>query len=864
MSSRDFDAFVSRSDSEATEVHSNCVGDVHHRFNCSVEHRYDDDGRDFHSLLDDSFHRRHRVSPSVMRLWHLLSILVVVSFCSSLVLVPSVLQQSSTGQWGGEEHGQYKEKHHGDKEHFRRRPDGSPDREWHYPNPWKYLFGLGNNDKNPDDRTNQTDVFNGNTDAVIPEDSSGYQNEAASTLDSDISINYHQDQYDEMAAALANQTFADLASLMLPPYLQTTIDLCQSTIIPQSNSGSNSKNDKQQLLSKSSHKKKHVNNAKIDLNFFSTTSIPPSSVFGLRKQLLKTRDLLDVFSPVYPSSTTKYHRGDLSFETRDNLAYAKHDLDLIVEKDGRLRFRHDVDKVGRGEKGTSSGSKENHHDKHHHDHGYKLSNHAKHQDLWKTLRKYLDEGYTIIGDFQDLDHAHILYTQEQLTLSQTRVWEWYVDFMTYIQKEYLVVMGYLSHPCPEEESHTDTNGDDDEKGRHERSSGKSKSGKRSKRMKRHLSKADKISSCQYGHSHSSHLFWGGAPDNELPQGDTTMARVALGRLGKEQLARAQGYLNQLWGHDHVIPTFASSEKATKQSKAGKARESDLESQQDEESLMVHEVYHNLRKELRSFLDEVDLFGTLLLRDTMVRPEVIVLGLANQESDGQEEADATLASVNPTIVNTTTPEGDIDFTPPAEYPSANINVAQTNDIGPQFSPPIDPNPPSTESDEEVDTTPLVEIPIHEQVIGSQTSPSVDPNPTSSSNPASEANTMSARQKTFDALTSLRQTRKLLGDLNDDYTAYQKYVEWDTNHEEQIQLIYRIETEWNNFRWWASQIGLNEQIQYLISNMADDESLQTIDVGTVAEQPTQEETLSTVDNSLESQTPDAAIGSDDPGQ
>ena len=72
---------------------------------------------------------------------------------------------------------------------------------------------------------------------------------------------------------------------------------------------------------------------------------------------------------------------------------------------------------------------------------------------------------------------------------------------------------------------------------------------------------------------------------------------------------------------------------------------------------------------------------------------------------------------------------------------------------------------------------------------------------------------ARQKTFDAISALRQTRKLLGDLNDDYTAYKTYVESGTNESDQVQLISRIETLWNNFRWWAKQIDLNEQIDFL---------------------------------------------------
>ena len=31
--------------------------------------------------------------------------------------------------------------------------------------------------------------------------------------------------------------------------------------------------------------------------------------------------------------------------------------------------------------------------------------------------------------------------------------------------------------------------------------------------------------------------------------------------------------------------------------------------------------------------------------------------------------------------------------------------------------------------------------------------------------------------------------------------------------------KISTEWNNFKWWANQIGLDGQIEYLIGRMSD---------------------------------------------
>jgi hypothetical protein len=192
--------------------------------------------------------------------------------------------------------------------------------------------------------------------------------------------------------------------------------------------------------------------------------------------------------------------------------------------------------------------------------------------------------------------------------------------------------------------------------------------------------------------------------------------------------------------------------------------------EEEDEQPVHEVYHNLRKELRSFLDEVDLFGTLLLPDTIVRPEVIALGFASEQEVNSEE-------------NTS----DVPVLGEANAIPANISVSITPGIGPQVSPRVNSDQPMT--------TDMVHS-DHEQ-------------------------------KTFEALTSLRQTRKLLGDLNDDFTAYTSYVEWDTNHGEQVRLMSKISTEWNNFRWWARQIGLSEQIDYLIGRMMVDTASQVQD-------------------------------------
>ncbi|KAL7508135.1 hypothetical protein ACHAXN_005221 [Cyclotella atomus] len=828
--------------SDVTEVTSNRMRDLHHNFTGSLSysnsHSYGTYNSDSHSfgeeysfLNDSSFHRRQRIHPAILRIWHLLSVLVMIVFCSSLFLMPSILQQSENGEWGGDVHGQYHgggkhssvDKGYGggnggqvrsyrdgvyqdSREYQDNRGSDSQTTSWKYPKPWKYLFGMGNDDSNDVNNSSTTDsataAVNGDGANASNNFTASISQDAANTNTATVSIDSTREQEDSMRASLSNVTFATLASIMLPPYLQSTIELCRSAIVPNHDHDEDDKKSKHR--SKSLKKKKETSN-KLDLDA-KTTNILPSQVLTLRKQLLKTRDLIDVFSPVYPPNynSDRYHPGDLNFETRD-IKYAKFNFGLELEKDGK--FREDS-KVLNDDGGIRMGEREMFGHDHGKDHGHgrhdnkqkhhddkkkkyrltkaksssKSSSSNKHQkDLWKTLRTYLDEGYTTLGQFQDLDHANIQYSQDTLEEYRRQVWEWHVDFMKWIQKNYLVVMRYLSHVCE---------GADEEKKLADDTKKKSKSAK----LDEEQSSAAVSPSCQYTHTHSSHLFWGGIPQQELPDGNAILAHVALGRLGSAQLQRANGYLGMLWDKDHVIPVVdvdepMENERASAVPRLGRKRHSDKkkhhddgnkeeeehskydappteEAEEGDDEPPVHEVYHNLRKELRSFLDEVDLFGTLLLPDTMVRPEVITLGLASDEQVATVSNEESAGNV-PVL-------GEAEPTPPA-----NITVSIAPDIGPQISPPVDPDPSAVLTAQSDD-----------------------------------------KQKTFEALTSLRQTRKLLGDLNDDYTAYTSYVEWDTNHGEQLRLMSKIYTEWNNFRWWAGQIGLSQQIDYLISRMMVD--------------------------------------------
>jgi len=92
-------------------------------------------------------------------------------------------------------------------------------------------------------------------------------------------------------------------------------------------------------------------NAMLPLVDTLTDKSTPANVYALRKALLTTRDMLDCFSPAFPSVT-----------------------------DG--------------------------------------------VDLWELLRGSFDEGYTLVGDFQDLDHSKVNYTQTDLDQKRGACLDW--------------------------------------------------------------------------------------------------------------------------------------------------------------------------------------------------------------------------------------------------------------------------------------------------------------------------------------------------------------------------------------------------------------------------------------------------------
>jgi len=61
------------------------------------------------------------------------------------------------------------------------------------------------------------------------------------------------------------------------------------------------------------------------------------------------------------------------------------------------------------------------------------------------------------------------------------------------------------------------------------------------------------------------------------------------------------------------------------------------------------------------------------------------------------------------------------------------------------------------------------------------------------------------------------RKLLGDMNDDWTAYEIYVQNDEYPYEQERLAERINEEWPNFKRWCVETNFSKNLKYLIKKM-----------------------------------------------
>jgi CHAD domain-containing protein len=72
-------------------------------------------------------------------------------------------------------------------------------------------------------------------------------------------------------------------------------------------------------------------------------------------------------------------------------------------------------------------------------------------------------------------------------------------------------------------------------------------------------------------------------------------------------------------------------------------------------------------------------------------------------------------------------------------------------------------------------------------------------------------------TYSSIETLITARKLLGHINDDWTAYSIYVKRDEYHSEQKRLAHRIESAWTNFKTWTDDVDFEGTLRRLAQNM-----------------------------------------------
>jgi exopolyphosphatase len=277
-----------------------------------------------------------------------------------------------------------------------------------------------------------------------------------------------------------------------------------------------------------------------------TETVMPGAVYGTRKSMLKTRDLLDVFSLVYPNTTSS---------------------------------------------NATVGS--------------------ENEDLWGSLRFFLDQGYTLAGEYLDLNHSHVKYSEEQLEHSRNQVLDWHDTFRVFNQDH--DVHAFLATPSTD--------------------------------------------NCFY-HEKESRLFWKHIPVHNRPYGGDP-ATTSLQYLASKQLGVSLKYWKRVYPYTSV-------------------------------DSIVHKDYHDLRKMLRSLIDEFQLFGSTM------------------------------------------------------FPNS---------------------PPQTQS----------------------------------------------------AFNTLTKARHLLGDMNDDWTAYMFYLDHNEYRGLQTELASRVNEAWKDFKIWADSSDFERSIRYLKNHM-----------------------------------------------
>jgi hypothetical protein len=246
-------------------------------------------------------------------------------------------------------------------------------------------------------------------------------------------------------------TFAEMASILLPPWYQATRLVLEEDIIDGGN------DDNYDPTNPDSTTNNRIMN--------------PTTVQNARKVLLMTRDLLDVCSPVFPTN-----------------------------------------------------------------------------GLWGKVRYLYKEGYDVLGEYQDLDHAHVAYSPKLWKKRKFAVLHWKANFQHFAERHDNLLHFFFHGVDPEGCYHHD----------------------------------------------ESHLFWGDLEDEDitgtssssgtrtsnLPCGGD-LATDSLQQLVSVQLSKALVYWKQISSYESVL------------------------------SVDHEENFHNLRKELRSVMDEYDLVGSII-------------------------------------------------------------------------------------------------------------------------------------------------------------------------------------------------------------------------------------------------------------
>jgi hypothetical protein len=72
-------------------------------------------------------------------------------------------------------------------------------------------------------------------------------------------------------------------------------------------------------------------------------------------------------------------------------------------------------------------------------------------------------------------------------------------------------------------------------------------------------------------------------------------------------------------------------------------------------------------------------------------------------------------------------------------------------------------------------------------------------------------------TNSVIQTLTTARGLLGDMNDDWTAYRFYLERNEHHKLQKKLGHRVSAAWADFMVWANASDFEGSVEYLKAHM-----------------------------------------------